>query len=149
MPTQYTKDEMWKLFDKLPDELKQAVFSQETADCIFNTCERNEVQDMSKVAYYVGLVLMGALLPVDFQKTLQQEVGLQESVAKSVATEINRFVFYPVKPALEQLHAMDIAQGEKKEPATAEQSIEPMTKSQEQESSPEEKEDDTYREPIE
>ena len=138
MQKQYAKEELWKLFEKLPNELKEAVFSQETADQIFNVCERNNVEEVSKVAYEVGLVLMGALLPVDFEKTIQQELKLKESVAKSVATEINRFVFYPVRPALQQLHAMEV--GENKMP---EQKIE----EQKTESKP--IGEDTYKEQIE
>lgn len=138
MQKQYAKEELWKLFEKLPNELKEAVFSQETADQIFNVCERNNVEEVSKVAYEVGLVLMGALLPVDFEKTIQQELKLKESVAKSVATEINRFVFYPVRPALQQLHAMEV--GENKMP---EQKIE------EQKTETKPIGEDTYKEQIE
>ncbi len=102
---QYTKDEMWKLYEKLPEELKEAVFSQENADYIFNACERYGVSEVSRVASSVGLVLMGLLLPRDLQGTLVKEVGLNTTTAQKVASDINRFVFYPVKPALEQLYA--------------------------------------------
>ncbi len=119
MLKQYRKEELWKLFEKLPQELKEAVFSQETADHIFNICDRNNIEEMPKVAYYVGLVLMGTLLPTDFQKTIEEELKIEESVAKSIATEINRFIFYPVRPALEQLHSMEMGQTQTEKPAEA------------------------------
>lgn len=155
MRKQYSKEELWTLFEKLPQELKEAVFSQETADYIFNACDRNEVNEVSKVAYYVGLVLMGALLPSDFQKTLQEELSLEETVAKSVATEINRFVFYPVKPALEQLHA--IAGGQtptEKTPANTLSQKKPAAEPVGTSATPEKNEtgprkEDAYREPVE
>lgn len=141
---QFTKEELWKLYEKLPDELKEAVFSQETADHIFSVCERNQVDEVSRVSYYVGLVLMGVLLPGDFQKTLEEELKLKGAAAKGVATEINRFVFYPVKPALEQLHKMEIEVSAKV--VTPEPPVEPEVSG---EAHDEDKGEDTYREPIE
>ena len=36
-------------------------------------------------------------------------LGKKKEVAKKVAQEINRFVFYPVRPALEQIQKIEIA----------------------------------------
>ncbi|KKW13984.1 MAG: hypothetical protein UY53_C0004G0035 [Parcubacteria group bacterium GW2011_GWA2_50_10] len=37
MPTQqYNQEEMWKIFEKLPEELKEAVFSAENAEHTFS-----------------------------------------------------------------------------------------------------------------
>ena len=107
-PKQPSKDKLWKIYDKLPQELQKAIFSEETADDIFNVCEKNGVEEVSEVAYYAGLVLMGFLLPQEFEKVLQKEINIPKDAAKEIAREINRFVFYPVKPALEQLHQMEI-----------------------------------------
>ncbi|MBI1971400.1 MAG: hypothetical protein HYS52_00935 [Candidatus Wildermuthbacteria bacterium] len=145
---QYAPEELQKLYEKLPEELREAVFSQETADHIFNICDRNGVEDVSKIAYYAGLVLMGILLPADFQKTLQKEIGLEEPTAKSIATEINRFVFYPVKPALEQLHRMEIEVAAKA--TTPEPSPAPEETPRPRQEKPEERKGpDDYREPLE
>ena len=106
MQKQYTREELWKLYDKLPQELKEAVFSNETAEHNWGACERNQVSTdkVSLVASQVGNVLMGLVLPKDFQSVLQKEVGLKPAVAQAVAQEISRFVFYPVKAQLEQIH---------------------------------------------
>lgn len=105
MPTQqYNQDEMWKIYETLPEELKQAVFSAENADHIFSICERYDIQECSKLASLVGLVLMGVLLPRDFAGALVQELGLQPDIAQRASQEVNRFVFYPVKTHIEQLH---------------------------------------------
>lgn len=147
MPNQYTKDEIWKIHEKLPQELQEAVFSAETADAIFNSCERNNVEVVSRVAYYTGLVLMGLILPQDFAATLKKELGLAKTIAESVASEINRFVFYPVKPALEQLHRMEIEVTAKVVTPKPEEQSE---QSEESEEKPEEPgKSDSYREPVE
>ncbi|OHA64411.1 MAG: hypothetical protein A2842_00795 [Candidatus Wildermuthbacteria bacterium RIFCSPHIGHO2_01_FULL_48_25] len=141
---QYTTEELWKLYEKLPNELKEAVFSQETADFVFDICERSEIEEVPRVSYFVGLVLMGVLLPGDFQKTLEEELRLKKSVAKSVAMEVNRFVFYPVKPALEQLHKMEIEVSAKV--VTPQPLVEPEDQEEPKQIS---SKDDGYREPIE
>ena len=109
MPKKYTNKESWKLFEKLPEELQEVIFSVETANNIWNICERNRVDEISKVAKYVGNVLLGVLPPDEFQETLEKEMGLEKDIAKKVAQEINRFIFYPVNPLLEELYKIEIA----------------------------------------
>jgi len=106
MAVQYTKDQYWKIYETLPQELKEAVFSNETAEDISTACERNKVaqETIPRVASQVGDVLMGITMPIDFQQALQKEVRLKPSVVQAIAQEINRLVFYPVKAALEEIH---------------------------------------------
>lgn len=151
MQRQYTKDELWKLYNNLPQELKEAVFANETAEHIANTCARFLVPQelVPKVAAETGNVLLGLLTPEEFQKNLVKDIGLKKDVAQQVAREINRFVFYPVKPALEQLHKMEIEVSAKvttPEPPTTETET-PLPTEQE----PEKKQGgpDSYRESIE
>jgi hypothetical protein len=110
MAKEYTKEELWKLYKKLPSELKDAIFSEETADHIHDICVRNEIEDkrISEIALYTGRVLMGILPPEEFQKTLEIELKLELDIAKKVAQEINRFIFYPVKTSLEELYKTEI-----------------------------------------
>ena len=113
MPTQpYNQDQLWKVYETLPEELKQAVFSAENADHTFSICERYGIEECSQLASLVGLVLMGVMLPRDFEGALQKDLGLDQETAQRVAQEINRFIFYPVKQQLEQIHK---APGEKAE----------------------------------
>ena len=105
---QYTREKLWEIYDKLPQELQEAVFSEETASNVFDVCEQNGVEAVSTVAHYTGLVLMGLILPQEFSSTLETDVKLPKTLADAIARDINRLVFYPVKPALEQLHRMEI-----------------------------------------
>ena len=144
MIKEYTKEQVWKLYEKLPDELKEAIFSGETADDIWNICDRNEVNEVSKVAKYAGYVLMGVLPPDEFQETLEVEAGIKKEMAKKVTQEINRFIFYPVKPCLEEVYKIEI-----KAPAGVSliKPSEVTPKEEERPSTPPAK--DTYREPTE
>jgi len=111
MPREYTKEQLWKLYEKLPEELKEAVFAEETANNIDDICTRNGIEDnrISEIARYTGRVLIGVLPPEDFQETLEKELKLEKDLAKKVSQEINRFIFYPVKASLEELYKIEIA----------------------------------------
>ena len=109
MPKKYTSDQFWKLYENLPQELKDALFVKETGDSIYDTCKRNEVlNNLDQIVEYVGQVLIGVLPPGEFQETLEKEVKLKKDTAKKVAQEINRFIFYPVKINLEELYKIEI-----------------------------------------
>ncbi len=147
MPKKYTQEQFWKLYEKLPQELKDALFAEETGNNISEICERNKIEeDLEAIVDYVGQVLVGVLAPEDFQENLEKEMGFKKEIAKKVAQEINRFIFYPVKPALEQLFKIEIASSsvptEMKGPSSAE-----ATEGKEKPPTPSEK--DTYRESIE
>jgi len=142
MTKEYTKEQLWKLYEKLPEELQEAIFAEETANSIWDICERNKVEQVSKAAKYTGWVLMGILPPEEFQETLEKELELKKEVAKKVAQEINRFVFYPVKPALEELYKMGVKSSEK---PIEKQKTEAMP---EEEKVPAPPRKDIYREPL-
>ena len=148
MPQGYTSEQIWKLYDNLPEELKEVFFSLETAEVINNTCKKYGITDarVGKISDVVGQVLVGLLLPSEFQKNIQKETAIPEVLVEAIAKEINRFIFYPVKPALEQLHKIGLAPSEKvSEKVTGK--IEEKVKIEEKPTTPPGK--DTYREPIE
>jgi hypothetical protein len=141
MPKEYSKDQLWKLYEKLPEELKEAIFSTETADNIYNVCAKNEVEDerISEIARYTGQVLLGVLPPEDFQETLEKELKLTKDLAKKINQGINRFVFYPLKPELEELYKTEITPSAKPSEVTPPEEEKPAAP----------KGPDIYREAIE
>jgi len=143
MPQKLTKEQYWKLFNNLSEEMKDVILSEKTATDIFDICERNEIDDVSKVADYVGQTLLGVLAPDKLQETLEKELKLKKAQTQTIMQEINRFIFYPIKPLLEELYNAEIL------PKGAEKkTLKPENSSKEEkESKP--NEPDTYREPIE
>ncbi|MBI4127571.1 MAG: hypothetical protein HY459_00720 [Parcubacteria group bacterium] len=145
MPRQYTQEQLEQIYQKLPEELQETLFSLETSENIGQVCESYGVGDerVSEIARYAGHVIMGLILPQEFSGVLETDVKLPKTLADAIARDINRLVFYPIKPALEQLHRMEIEVTAKiitPKPEEAE------TTEEKQE---EPKRDDTYREPIE
>lgn len=152
MPEEYLREQLWKLYEKLPEELKEAIFSSETADNIDSICKRNEVEEkkVPEVAKYTGRVLMGLLPPDEFEKTLIKDVKLKGEVAKNVTREITRFIFFPVKEVLSQVYKIEItpAAGTKKiAPEALPKKPVPETPAPSEEEKP--KGADVYRESIE
>ena len=139
MQERCTKEQFWKLYEKLPRELKDAIFAEETGDDIHDICERNNIlENTGDIVKYVGQVLVGALPLEEFQEVLEKEIKLGKEVAKKVNHEITRFIFYPVKAELEALYKTEIAPTPKAG-IPPDQEERPTTTSQ----------SDAYREPIE
>ncbi len=140
MAEKYTKEQLWKLFEKLPEGLKDAIFAEKTADDIYDICKRNEVEEkkIPEVARLTGNVLLGILPLNDLQKSLEKEIGLESEVAKRVFYQISRFVFFPIKKQLAEIHNLEII------PTGEEESV--LSKEKESDVSLQR---DTYRESIE
>ena len=145
MAKKYTSEEFWKLYEKLPQELKDALFAEETGNNIYDICKKNGVEEnLEAIVDLIGQVLVGVLVPEDFQETIEKELRLEKKAAKKITQEINRFIFYPVKPALEQLYKIEIAkpagmEGPKPRIAAEDEEEKPVAPSKE----------DIYREIIE
>ena len=143
MAKKLTSEQFWKLYEKLPQELKDVLFAEETGDNIYEICKRNEVEEnIEQIVDIVGQVLVGILPPEDFQKALEKEISLKNNVAKKVTREINRFIFYPVKPSLEEIYKIEISPT-----TTPVEKARPTEETEEQAETPQRQ--DVYREPIE
>ena len=149
----YPSEQLWPLYEKLPEDLQEAIFSEKTAETIYDICTRNGLvkEKISEVAKYTGYVMLGVLAPAEFQKTLQDELKLENDLAKNIALEITRFIFFPLKESLEALYKIEMRS---LKPKISLPSIEPEVGSAPEIEKPVEKETkeekrDPYREPIE
>lgn len=105
----YTRQQFWKLYPKLPQDLKEALGSEETSKALYEVCKRNGIlNQLEEIVELTGQVLLGLLLPQDFQRDLEKEIKIKKSISQKVAQEINRFIFYPVRPSLERLYQVGI-----------------------------------------
>jgi len=153
-----SKDEAWKIYETLPKELKQAIFSEESANSILSACQRNKLTDQqtSQVAELVGYSLMG-LLPLE---SLTQEIinatSITQSQASQVFNEINRLIFYLVKNFLDELYNLkpkekpaEKTSGEKESLIQEKPNQTQIEKPQNFKPKSSPKENDTYRETLE
>ena len=143
----YSEKQLWDLFNKLPDDLKDAIFSEDTADSILSICQRYKIEDkkISKVAELAGNSLMGLLPPDQLQGSLEKDLALDFKIAKKISQEINRFVLYPVKESLSSFYEIELAPGGKIMKLTPEKKEKKKIEPAKEEPSTK----DIYREPIE
>jgi len=110
MSREYSSEELWQLYDSLPNELKNAIFSPKTSEVIYNLCQRNNLDEkqMGEIAKEVGFVILGLLPPNELQDELKKNLNLDDDLAKKINQEIQRFIFYPIKAPLEELYNIKI-----------------------------------------
>jgi hypothetical protein len=155
MPKISTQEEFWKLYQKLPQELRDALFAEETGNSIYEICKRNEVLDnLDQIVDYVGRVLIGLLPPNEFQDTLEKELGIETEKAKRITREITRYVFFPVKTSLEGLYKIEVTPAGAvptiaPKPTPPRPEVKPAEKPEEKPTEKEKPVTDIYREPIE
>ncbi|MDD5016263.1 MAG: hypothetical protein PHW73_14410 [Atribacterota bacterium] len=146
------KDQAWKIYETLPKDLKQAIFSEETANSILSACQRNGLanQQTSQVAELIGYSLMGLLPLENLTQEIAQATNATSAQASQIFNEINRLVFYPIKNFLDELYNLN----PKEKPA--EQSTSKIESLQTEPQRPKTftpqsppKEDDSYREAVE
>jgi len=106
MEKKYTKEQFWELYKKLPDDLKDAIFSDDNTNAIENICKRNEIEEekISEIASLIGHVFLGLLPFEEFGESLKKDLGIKGDKAKKLTTEIYRFIFFPMKGSLEKLY---------------------------------------------
>ena len=114
MLKEYTQEQFWKFYKKLPQELKDALFSEETGNAIYDICKRNEVlEKLGEISDHIGQVLLGVLLPGEFQEILEKKMELDLEKSKKIFHEINRLIFSAVKHSLAELYETPVKPSEK------------------------------------
>ncbi|MDD5433160.1 MAG: hypothetical protein PHE77_00655 [Candidatus Pacebacteria bacterium] len=153
-----SKNEAWKIYEKLPPDLKQAIFSEETANSILSACQRNNLteQQTSRVAEMVGYYLMGVLPIENLAQEIISQTQISQVQAGQIITELNRLVFNSIKNSLDGLYNLKT---EKSSTTPApQQKIKRPSEVDLQEKEipapqpaprPKSAEPDTYREPVE
>ena len=108
-----SKETFWKEYEKLPDPIKEALFSEENFKIVSDICEANGItsdESKSKLMKYVGKTLMGKLPIKDFFVTLELEMDMETNKAKAISREIDRKIFSGLRIALNKIYSTNIAE---------------------------------------
>src|SRR3989344_838902 len=101
----YTEEQFWRMYEKLPPDVKDALWGTETGDAIYDVCQKNGAQEQhADVLQLCTNVFLGLMLPQELEKALVEKAGLDQTTATNIAAQLNGLIFYPVKAGLEQLH---------------------------------------------
>jgi len=147
MAQKYSKQEFWDIYENLPEELQETIFSEKTAEYINTVCEKQEIEPekISEVARFTGRVLMGLLKPEEFKQLMQEDLDLSKEKAENVFRGISRLVFMPHRQTLEALHGIEISSLPKPETPSGETEEKISPKREAPDKKPGK---DRYREPI-
>lgn len=110
MPPQYAKEQLLRVYKTLPEPLKEVLGSSETQDEIDTICRENQVTDDTIINSIYNLtmdVFMGLAAPEDFVQQLAQVLQNQPSTAREIAHRIQRFILFPLKAEIAQLHKIE------------------------------------------
>lgn len=113
----YSKEELWELYEQLPEDLKKATFSEEVGQTIQNICLKGGIagEDLIfNITKNVGYVFLGLLSPDEFLDILEKELKIEKDKAETINSQITTAIFIPLKNSLEKLYGIKIEAGRTK-----------------------------------
>lgn len=108
---QYSKEQLWQLYEALPEELKSAVFSETNADNLYEICQKNEIKDnsaISEIAKKITYVFLGLLKPNELSDKISADLKIEKNRSDQIAAEINNYIFLPARKNLERLYGIEM-----------------------------------------
>ncbi len=153
----YTKEQLLEAYRRLPEDVKEAIFSVQTADVLRQLGDGKPmmIDHVGELAAETGLVLLGFTHPSQFVSHLAERLGIEKSVAKEIAEEVNTKIFFPVRENLKKIHGLRENEEEIKIPPAPTSIFEAKTKegvfrapAEITEKKEETKKIDPYREPA-
>ncbi|MFA5024809.1 MAG: hypothetical protein WC523_07750, partial [Patescibacteria group bacterium] len=93
-------------YNSLAQELKEALFSDATSDIINRVCDFYHLSDEKAdlLTLLIGDVLMGFVHYNDFSKILAEKMAGNTVVAQSIAKEIDKELFLPLRKFLREVY---------------------------------------------
>jgi len=112
-------------WDSLTDNLREALCSEQNADILWHVCQSQHLSEdkIGIVAILAGDVIMGFAHPEDLAKEIKNELNLNPAIAETIAAEINRKIFIPIKSELEKVYSPVTAENIAAKPTEAAQSV--------------------------
>ena len=129
MARTYTKRELEAQYEKLPDVLKEALFSVETADKVHEIGKKSglTIEKMGFMAEEIGRVILGLTRPSEFLSALADRLEVDNDSARKIALDVNHQIFFPLREALKQTHQVEVGEATlQKEPISPISPIRPI-----------------------
>lgn len=103
---EYTKEQLWELYEQLPEDLQKAVFSEQIGEKVRNFCYDSAITDektQMDVLKNIGYVFLGLLTPDEFRSFLKR------TNAERVFAKINNEILLELKESLESLYGTKLS----------------------------------------
>jgi hypothetical protein len=104
--TKYTPEQLREIYLKLPEDLKDAIFSVDSAEIIQAISKKYNlaIDKTGELADETGLVMLGLSHPKDFISNLSRRLQADKETAEKIAGEINSQIFVKVRESLKKIH---------------------------------------------
>jgi hypothetical protein len=114
MPT-YSQKEILDKYENLPEDLKEALFSVNTAKSIQEVGKNNNltVEKVGILAEETGLIMMGLIPTNQYIPRLTKRLNVKKEQAQKIAQEINTKIFTKIRENLKVIHGLKKAPPEK------------------------------------
>ena len=96
MTLQEFQEKVKEIYNRYPQEIKEALFSFENSTIIRETAGKFKI-DENILAQEVGFVLLGATEPNEMIERWQKIFSLSSYQAGALFREINRYIFFPLR----------------------------------------------------
>ncbi len=105
----FTAEQIQAQFEKLPQEVKDAVTSAEIHDSIITIANNRglHVDQEGILVDLVGQVMLGLSPSKDFVRNFSSETGIDAANAKLIAEDVNKEVFGKIRTSMRQLEEKD------------------------------------------
>ena len=102
---QYSKDELNEIFEKLPEQLKDAIVSVDNARIINGVGRKYglHIDQIGGLAEETGYILLGVVHPTEFVSNLSKRLGIDRVVASQIASDINYQIFLKIREVLKDV----------------------------------------------
>jgi len=111
---QFTQEEIFKRYAELPQEVKDAIFAEATAEKMNEIGKKHGllIDKIGNLAREAGYVMLGLEHPNDFVSNLVSTLEVPELKAREIASDINEAIFKPIRS-----HLMAATNDQKTSPA--------------------------------
>jgi hypothetical protein len=103
---EYNQDELLKLFDALPKEIRVAILSENTSNSVRAIASKYGLkgQRIGEVAGLLGYTMAGLLSPLELTQGFQDATGLSSQDSQDMVNDFVAQVLYPLQDILESFY---------------------------------------------
>lgn len=112
----FTEEQISQMYDNLPEDLKEAVFSVDMNDVVEKIGRGHQlnIDKIGDLANETGMVMLGVTHPNEFIGNLTDRLEVDKEKARAIGGEINEQIFKKVRESLRKIHNMREEEEEQK-----------------------------------
>ncbi|MBA7622034.1 hypothetical protein ES703_29405 [subsurface metagenome] len=101
----YSREQLQKIYLTLPKDLKEAIFSVENAEKIYQIAQKHQIPEekISQLAKVTGHILLTVLAVEKLISSLEIELDIDRNTAQKIVQDIKQEIFSPVMPILTKI----------------------------------------------